>query len=284
MDSITLKSPAKINIGLNILNKRDDGYHNLETIFYPLLLTDFIKFRKSNQESFSSNSDELNSKPENLILLAKRLIEEKLNKKFTTEITLEKIIPIGGGLGGGSSNAATTLIALNKLFNLNIGFTQLSEIALQLGSDVPFFLNPVPVFAESRGEKMQPLNISINYPIIIVNPGINISTGFAFSKIYPVVPVVKLSAVFSRSSIDLKLMREKVKNDFEEIIFKEYPLVGQIKFKLYELGAEFALMTGSGSSVFGIFNNLQKASFAEDYFKQKYFTYLNNPFQTGSIT
>ena len=283
MDSIILKSPAKINIGLNVINKRDDGYHDLETIFYPVLLADFIQIRKSNQDSFSTNSVDLN-KQDNLILKAKNLIEEKLNKKFTTEITLEKIIPIGGGLGGGSSNAATTLIALNKLFNLNIGFTQLSEIALQLGSDVPFFLNPVPVFAESRGEKMLPLNISINYPIIIVNPGINISTGFAFSKIYPVVPVVKLSAVFSRSSIDLKLMREKVKNDFEEIIFKEYPLVGQIKFKLYELGAEFALMTGSGSSVFGIFNNLQKASFAEDYFKQKYFTYLNNPFQTGSIT
>ena len=283
MDSIILKSPAKINIGLNVINKRDDGYHDLETIFYPVLLSDFIQIRKSNQDSFSTNSVDLN-KQDNLILKAKNLIEEKLNKKFTTEITLEKIIPIGGGLGGGSSNAATTLIALNKLFNLNIGFTQLSEIALQLGSDVPFFLNPVPVFAESRGEKMQPLNISINYPIIIVNPGINISTSFAFSKIYPAVPVVKLSIVFSRSSIDLKLMREKVKNDFEEIIFKEYPLVGQIKFKLYELGAEFALMTGSGSSVFGIFNNLQKASFAEDYFKQKYFTYLNNPFQTGSIT
>jgi len=284
MDSIILKSQAKINIGLNVLRKRNDGYHDLETIFYPILLTDIIKFVKSSYNSFSSSSDELNQKEDNLILRAKRLLEEKVNRKLTTEITLGKNIPIGGGLGGGSSNAAATLIALNNLFNLSISFTELSRLALQLGSDVPFFLNPVPVFAESRGEKMLPLRVSINYPILIVNPGINISTSLSFSKINPAVPTVRLNTLFSNSSIDLELMKEKVKNDFEEIIFKEYPVVGQIKTKLYELGAEFALMTGTGSSVFGIFNNLQKASFAEDDFKQKYFTYLNNPFQAGSIT
>ena len=284
MDSIILKSPAKINIGLNVLRKRNDGYHDLETIFYPLLLTDIIKFVKSSYNSFSSNSDELNQKEDNLILRAKRLLEEKVNRKLTTEITLEKNIPIGGGLGGGSSNAATTLIALNKLFNLKISFIELSELALQLGSDVPFFLNPVPSFAESRGEKLIPIPFQLSYPILIVNPGINISTSSSFSKINPAVPAVRLNTLFSNLSINLELMKEKVKNDFEKIIFKEYPAVGQIKAKLYELGAEFALMTGTGSSVFGIFNNLQKARIAEDDFKQKYFTYLNNPFQSGSIT
>lgn len=284
MDFIILKSPAKINLGLNVLRKRNDGYHDLETIFYPLLLTDIIKFVKSSYNSFSSNSDALNQKEDNLILRAKRQLEEKVNRKLTTEITLEKKIPIGGGLGGGSSNAATTLIAFNKLFNLKISFFELSELALQLGSDVPFFLNPVPCFAESRGEKLIPIPFQLTYPILIVNPGINISTSSSFSKINPAVPAVRLNTLFSNSSIDLELMKEKVKNDFEEIIFKEYPVVGQIKTKLYELGAEFALMTGTGSSVFGIFNNLQKASFAEDDFKQKYFTYLNNPFQAGSIT
>ena len=284
MDEITIKSPAKINLGLNVIRKRSDGFHDIETVFYPLLLSDILKIKKSSKNNFTSNSDELNSKKDNLILSAKTLIEKTFKKKLNVEIILEKNIPIGGGLGGGSSNAALTLIGLNRLFNLNLSFTELSDLALELGSDVPFFLNPQPSYAESRGEKLSPVPIAINYPILLINPGINISTSWAFSEITPTKPEFRIKEIFSEVENDFKSLKNKLKNDFENIVFKKYPEIEKIKINLYELGADFAMMSGSGSSVYGIFNNLQKASYAEDYFKLKYFTYLNNPFTEGSFT
>jgi 4-diphosphocytidyl-2-C-methyl-D-erythritol kinase len=284
MDKIIVESPSKINLGLNIVRKRDDGYHDLETIFIPLLLSDKITFFKSNEFFFRTDSKLLNQLKDNLILKAIRLLEDFTDRKIVLDIVVEKAIPIGGGLGGGSSNAAITLKTVNKLFELGLSNQELSKLALKLGSDVPYFLNPVPSYAESRGELLYPLNIEIPYPILIVNPRIKIDTAWAFKKIEPVSPVKNLRHILQESLDDFDKLRSYVKNDFEELIFKQFPLLKQIKEDLYKQGAQFALMSGTGSTVYGIFSNLQKAYWAEDYFKKDFFTFLNNPFTKGSIT
>lgn len=284
MDKLIVESPAKINLGLNVIRVRNDGYHDLETIFIPLLLSDNITFIKSENLIFQTDSEFLNSLNDNLILNAIELLERQTNKTICVNIQVEKIIPIGGGLGGGSSNAATTLKSINKMFGLGLDNNILSKIALELGSDVPFFLNPILSYAESRGELLYPLNLEIPYPILVVNPRIKIDTIWAFKKIKPKYPIKNLRDVFREGLIDFDDLKKNVKNDFEEIVFKEYPELKQIKEKLYDQGAEFALMSGTGSTVYGIFSNLQRAMWAEEYFKQIYFTFLNNPFTKGSIT
>lgn len=284
MDKITVESPAKLNLGLNIIRKRPDGYHDLETIFLPLLLSDKISFSKSNEYGFRTDSILLNELNDNLILKAVRLLEELISKKFVLDIYVEKNIPIGGGLGGGSSNAAITLKTINKLFDLRLEYKVLADLALQLGSDVSYFFNPIVSYAESRGEILHPFNLEIPYPILIVNPRIKIDTGWAFKKIRPTHPIKNLRDIFQDGSIDFDKLKIYVKNDFEEVVFKEFPLIKQIKEEFYQQGAEFALMSGTGSTVYGIFSNLQKAYWAEEYFKPQYFTFLNNPFTKGSIT
>ncbi|MCW8961028.1 MAG: 4-(cytidine 5'-diphospho)-2-C-methyl-D-erythritol kinase [Ignavibacteriaceae bacterium] len=283
MEEIKVESHSKINIGLNVVDKREDGFHNLQTVFYPLLLSDKLTFQKSNKLEFNSNSDFLKNLDDNLIIKAIKLIEVKSGVEIKVKIFVEKLIPIGGGLGGGSSNAAAALKAINKLFSLELNYEKLAEITLELGSDVPFFLKHNPAYAESRGEKLFPLNLEIQYPIVIVNPGINISTRWAFERINPSKPNYNLRELLSKN-FDFKVIRDYVTNDFEPIVFKEYPVIEKIKKDLYELGANFALMSGTGSTVYGIFSNLQKAYWAEEHFKQSYFTFINNPFNKGSIT
>jgi len=284
MDKIVVDSPAKINLGLNVVNKREDGYHDLETIFLPLLLSDKLTFIKSDKLTISSNSDLLNNLQNNLVFKAIKLLEEFTNQTLLIEIFIDKIIPIGGGLGGGSSNAATTLKTINKMFKLSLTVQELSELALKLGSDVPYFLNPVPAFAESRGEILHPLDMELPYPILIVNPGIKIDTSLTFKKIKPSIPKRSLREFIHSGLTELDSLKDYFINDFEQVVFKEYPLLKDIKEKLYYQGAQFALMSGTGSTVYGIFSNLQKAYWAEDFFKQKYFTFLHNPFNQGSIT
>lgn len=284
MEQLTVESPAKINLGLNIIRRRTDGYHDLETIFIPLLLSDILTFSKSDELGLTTNSKQLNELNDNLILKAIKLLERQSKRKILVNIFVEKIIPIGGGLGGGSSNAALTLKAINKLFQLGFSFTELSEFASELGSDVPFFLNPVPSYAESRGEILFPLDLELSFPILIVNPGIKIDTGWAFSKIKPSKPVKNLREIFIEKKNDITEYGNYIKNDFEEIVFKEYPILREIKKDFYNQGAKFALMSGTGSTVYGLFTNLQQAYWAEEFFKQKYFTFLNVPFNKGSIT
>jgi 4-diphosphocytidyl-2-C-methyl-D-erythritol kinase len=283
MEEIKVESPSKINIGLNVVEKRNDGFHNLQTVFYPLLLADKLVFQKSDNLKLISDSKKIEELNDNLILEAIKLIENETGLKIKVKISLEKNIPIGAGLGGGSSNAAATLKGINKLYELKLDYKNISDLALKLGSDVPFFLSAVPSYGESRGEKLIPLNLEIQYPILVINPGINISTRWAFEKIIQSKPNYNLIQLLS-GKLDFTEIRNQVKNDFEPIVFKEYPVIGKIKKDLYEKGANFALMSGTGSTVYGIFSNLQKALYAEEYFQQSYFTFLNNPFDKGSIT
>lgn len=278
MEEITVKSIAKINIGLNIVSKREDGYHNLETIFYPIQLHDILRFKKSDKIYFSSNSDLLNSEKENLILKAINVLENYANKKIKVEIYLDKKIPIGAGLGGGSSNAAFTLKTINDLFELNISNEELRKLGLTLGSDVPLFLFDLPAYAESRGEKLRKIDFRIRDYILIVNPNIHISTKWAFSKISPKTPKHNLIEIIEKYSEDYSIWKELIKNDFEPIVLNEYTEIKELKKSLTELGSEFCLMTGSGSTFFAIFKETKLLNEAKEYLQRKgYFVYSENP-------
>lgn len=278
MENIILKSKAKINIGLNITSKRSDGFHNLETIFYPINLFDELTFNKASKFSFHCNDDNLNKEKTNLIIKAKEELENYFRMELPVEIYLKKNIPIGAGLGGGSSNAATTLLALIKLFNLKIETNDLNKIALNLGSDVPYFLNPVTAFAESRGEILTPINIKIKETLLVVNPGIHISTKWAFGFIKPKVPQVSLKSIIDKSEIDINDLKKIATNDFEEIVFKDYIQIKEIKEKMLQFGASFSMMTGTGSTVWGFFEDEEAAYQTELYFKCKnYFTFIQIP-------
>ncbi len=275
MDEIAVKSPAKINIGLNIINKRDDGFHNLETIFYPINLFDEISFSKSDRFTFNSNDENLNKEKTNLIIRAKELLENEFLTQLPVNIYLKKNIPIGAGLGGGSSNAATTLLSLSKLFNLELSQKNILDLAIKLGSDVPYFLNPVPSFAESRGEKLFPINFRIKKYLLIVNPGIHIATKWAFSLITPKQPIICLKSLIDKPNIKIEDVMSIATNDFEEIVFKHFPEIKKIKEKMIYFGANYSMMTGTGSAVWAMFDDEEAAYQTELFLKCKnYFTFI----------
>ncbi len=275
MKRLIVKAPAKINLGLNIISKREDGFHNLETIFYPVEgLFDVLTFEEAPRYSLITKNLEIPDVKENLVTKAKEMIEEFTGKELNVKITLKKNIPVGGGLGGGSSDAAKTLLGLNEFFELNIPKRELYKMALELGSDVPFFLLSRPAFAESRGEIMLTLNFKINFPVLLVNPGIHISTKEAFGYIEPKEEHIDYLKVSSLSDMEMAKLNSLLKNDFEDFVFSKYPEIKQIKDKLTESGAFFAMMTGTGSTVYGIFESLAEAETARKKFKDKYFTFL----------
>lgn len=256
MKYIEIKSPAKINIGLNILNKRPDGYHNLQTIFYPLFsLYDLIKIEKCDHFYFESNNDELKDDNSNLIIKAVKLLEKNFQKSFQVRIELEKNIPMGAGLGGGSSNAATVLVSLNEMFRLGIKHDQMIDLALELGSDVPFFIKSKPAIGFSRGENLKQIDLDIEKPILIVNPGIHISTKEAFSNLKLKEPELDYSQINVSDLSKFAYLKDNLKNDFEEFVFNKYREIGDIKSNMYRRDALFSLMSGSGSTVYGIFEN-----------------------------
>ncbi len=272
MREIKVKAPAKINLGLHVISRRVDGYHNIETIFYPINLFDVLTFKESDEFTFTSTNQEINES-DNLIIKAKNLLEDETKQKIKVHIHLEKNIPVGAGLGGGSSDAALTLKTLNKLFNFNLDREKLSELALILGSDVPFFLNPKPCFASSRGEKLEYLAIKIPYSILIINPGIHISTKWAYSMIIPKKPNTNLNDFRQKDLNAPNKLKLLIKNDFEEIVFKEYPQINGLKEKLYKMGSEFVLMSGSGSTLFAFFKDVLLGEKVRKELREEYFIF-----------
>ncbi|OGU76335.1 MAG: 4-(cytidine 5'-diphospho)-2-C-methyl-D-erythritol kinase [Ignavibacteria bacterium RBG_16_34_14] len=276
MEELKVKAPAKINLGLHVVSKRDDGYHNIETIFYPIKLYDILTFKKTSSFRFSSDSKELSKSSDNLIIKAKDLLEEETKLKLKVHIHLEKNIPIGGGLGGGSSDATITLISLNKFFSLKTSKERLKELAFHLGSDAPFFLNPKTSYASSRGEKLERKKLIINYPLLIINPGIHISTKWAYSIITPKTPTFNLKDLEQKNLNAPHNLSDILRNDFEEIVFKKYPAIKKLKEELNNSSALFVLMSGSGSTMFAVFENKTLAEKVMNKFKSKYFSFLQN--------
>lgn len=260
-------SNCKINIGLYITEKRADGYHNLETVFLPLPLFDVIELMEADTTTISVLGQPVpGSSEDNIILKAWWLLKNDFPALPAVHFYLLKNIPVGAGLGAGSANGAYALIALNNKFHLNLSTGQLSSYALQLGSDCPFFIKNKPNFASGRGELFEEVVPDLSgYKIVIVNPGIHISTPLAFSQIQPQPAPVNLKEAVSRP---VEEWNNLVTNDFEEPVIKKYPEIGTIKQSLYDMGADFALMSGSGSTVYGLF---KKDTDMTPHFPDNYF-------------
>ena len=241
-------SNAKINIGLFIKDKRPDGYHNLESIFYPIPLVDLIEILPAQQESFTNTGISIDGE-NNLILQAVNLLRRDFNIP-TISIHIHKQIPLGSGLGGGSSNASFTLKLLNDLFNLKLSEQKLSEYALGLGSDCPFFIYNKPSLVKGRGEIIQPIDFSLKGKYIkLIYPDIHISTREAFEG---------FKDKSEKWAIDLKSYSTDwmniLSNDFEVGICQKYLEINELKSELIEEGAVYTSLTGTGSSLYGIFD------------------------------
>lgn len=243
---------AKINIGLFITEKRADGYHNIETVFYPVKIYDVLEVHDADIFSFETVGLAIPSQGKNLCEKAYDLLSADFPLR-PISIHLLKNIPIGAGLGGGSSDAAYVLKAINEHFKLGLSVDKLEHYAAKLGADCPFFIENKAVYASGIGTTLENIALDLsNYYIVIVDPGIHISTMEAYHSIQPQRPVSDL-----RRAIQLPIQEWKyhIVNDFELGIFAKYPAIEKIKHLLYEEGALYASMSGSGSAVFGIFEH-----------------------------
>ncbi|MCX8056801.1 MAG: 4-(cytidine 5'-diphospho)-2-C-methyl-D-erythritol kinase [Ignavibacteria bacterium] len=245
-------SHAKINLGLNIISKREDGYHNIETIFYPIELNDVLEFTITDNFSIQCNDLSIPTDEKNLIYKARNILSDFIGKELNVKVALEKNIPSFAGLGGGSSNAATTLIALNEIFDLKLTQFDLLELASKIGSDVPFFILNQPAFAEGRGEILTPLpKLKLNYKILVIVPEVKVSTAWAYSNFKKSNKKIDLRLIQTKD--DFEHYKDLITNDFETIVFSEFPQIKMIKDQLIKFGAIFSLLSGSGSAVYGFF-------------------------------
>jgi 4-diphosphocytidyl-2-C-methyl-D-erythritol kinase len=266
---------CKINLGLHIGNKREDGFHNLETVFCPIPLKDAVEIITSSSTTpvtYSSSGNIIEGKEEdNLCIKAYHLLKKDFPSLPNIQLHLHKVIPTGAGLGGGSADAAFTLSLLNKKFNLNLSTPKLLNFALELGSDCPFFIINKPCFATGRGEVLEEIELDLSaYKFVLVNPKIHVNTGWAFGA---------WSGGYKPSDHNFKDTKEiiqqpittwkdELQNDFEKVVFEKHPAIKSVKEELYKQGAIYAAMSGSGSTVFGIFNKEDKLdlNFDSNYF------------------
>jgi 4-diphosphocytidyl-2-C-methyl-D-erythritol kinase len=242
---------AKINIGLNVIERRPDGYHNLETVFYPIAIKDALEIVVSDKLSFQSTGLDIPGRVEdNLCIKGYHLLKKDFDLP-PVKIHLHKHIPIGAGLGGGSANAAFFIKLLNQNFDLSLSAEQMMNYARQLGADCAFFIQNKPVFAFDRGDEFEPIRLDLSaYKIVLVMPPAHVSTSEAYGGVKPAPVKDSLMELIYRPVSEWK---NYIKNDFETSVFKNHPVVRGIKASLYEVGALFASMSGSGASVFGIF-------------------------------
>lgn len=244
---------AKINIGLNITEKRPDNYHNLESVFYPIPVKDVLEIVESNEEKTQLHISGIEidgDTNDNLIMKAYRLLAADFSIP-NVDIYLKKLIPFGAGLGGGSADAAFTLKALNELFSLGLSLEQLENYASKLGADCPFFVRNQPTYATGIGNIFEPVDISLKGTfMVLVKPEVFISTKEAYSLIKPKKTEVPVKEKIKQP---MDTWKNSIVNDFEYSVFPQHPSIEEIKNTLYEQGAVYASMSGSGSSVFGFF-------------------------------
>lgn len=278
---------CKINLGLQILNKREDGFHNLATVFYPVGWKDVVEVIRnddgrqtkdySNEQnsrltthdiSFSSTGLKVAGDPQNnLCIKAYHLLKKDFPSLSPVQMHLYKTIPMGAGLGGGSADGAFTLKLLNEKFQLGLTTQQLIDYALKLGSDCPFFILNQPCYATGRGEVLESVELDLsNYKFVLINPNIHINTAWAFAQLQlKGEPRADLRNIIQQP---ISTWEEQLINDFEEPVCKAHPEIAAIKQQLYDAGALYASMTGSGSTVFGILEKTanSKFSFPKNYF------------------
>jgi len=243
---------AKINIGLNVINRRPDGYHNIETIFYPVKINDALEIIEADKLSFESSGLEIPGRAEdNLCIKSYHLLKKDFDLP-PVKIHLHKHIPIGAGLGGGSADAAFFIRLINQNFNLGLTDESMSDYARKLGADCAFFICNKPVFVFDGGDEFEPIKLDLsNYKIVLVMPPVHVSTAEAYSGVKPAPVKQSLMELIYKPVVEWK---NYIKNDFEDTVFKNHPEIRGVKAALYEAGAIYAGMSGSGASVFGIFD------------------------------
>ncbi len=251
---------AKINLGLNIVNRREDGYHNIETVFYPIKLEDSLEIvpaKMGENTTLTCHGRTVDCPMEkNLVTKAYRLLQKEFNLP-EVEMHLLKHIPDGAGLGGGSSDASSALIILNQLFDLGLSKQQLAERAATLGADCAFFIYNKPLMATGIGNIFSEVHVDLSgYYLFLVKPSVSVPTAAAYSKVTPRPSQTPIPEILSTPVCQWK---DVLKNDFEDSVFAQYPLLAEIKQQMYEMGASYASMSGSGSSMFGIFENANMA-------------------------
>ena len=248
---------AKINIGLNITEKRTDGFHNIESVFYPVEWCDALEIIP-NQDANAKNAVFQSSglaipgnESSNLCLKAWNLLQDRIN--IPPMIHLHKVIPMGAGLGGGSADGAFTLKMLNEVYELELSNDELKDFARKLGSDCAFFIENRPVFCFNKGDEFEDFTLDLKGKfVVLINPDIHISTAEAYSGVSPKKPEIALKTALSQP---ISTWKEIVKNDFEEKLLLKYPTIAEVKETLYQAEAVYASMTGSGSTVYGIFEH-----------------------------
>lgn len=242
---------AKINLGLNIVSKRPDGYHNIETVFYPIPVKDALEVVAAHTPAFSQTGIPVDAPAEkNLVIKALRLLEATYRVP-PLKIHLLKAIPFGAGLGGGSADAAFMLKLVDRFARLGIPEEELEKLAGRLGADCPFFIRNRPVFATGTGNVFEPVDVSLSgYHLCLVKPDVAVSTPEAYARVTPAVPPASLKEIIR---LPVSEWKEAMINDFEASVFPRFPQIRSLKDKLYEAGALYAAMSGSGSSVFGLF-------------------------------
>jgi len=254
---------AKINIGLYVTTKRADGYHNIESVFYPVPCVDALEFVPSTNTSFATTGIPVPGNEEhNLCLKAYRLLRRDFSRIGELQIHLHKMIPMGAGLGGGSADGAFMVNMLNEFYKLNLSVDERKNYSSQLGSDCPFFIENRPAFVTGRGEVVEKISLNLSgWWIVLVFPGIHVATQLAFSKIKPAAAVFDLRNI---ESLPVEGWKRTIENQFEKSVFQEFPIIEEIKASLYLFGATYASMSGSGSSVYGLFRakpNIEQFSF-----------------------
>lgn len=269
---------AKINLGLNVVERRPDGYHNLETVFYPIPISDALEVTLMNPKFPSPFDCDLKvtnisiegDEQRNLVVRAYQLLKQKFPELPRVHAHLHKSIPTQAGMGGGSSDCAYMIRLLNEQFQLGLTTQQMQQQAAQLGADCAFFILSQPAYAEGVGERLEPVNLDLShYWIAVVRPDIPVPTKEAFSLIHPQQPLKNCRDVIMQP---IETWREDLVNDFEKSVFPIHPEIGAIKERLYELGAIYAAMSGSGSAVFGLFSERIKIS---EHFPEM-FTYCSH--------
>ncbi len=258
-DTLEIHAPAKVNLFLEVLNKRPDGYHNINSLFQAVTLFDILKFKKTADSTCRVHLTNKNAADitDNLIGKAYHLMKLNFNLKGGVEVRLEKNIPIAAGLGGGSSDGAATIMALNHLFNLRLEKKEMLGLALELGSDIPFFFSKGQALVSGRGEKIEETSFPMGYKIVLVSPALSLSTKEGYASL-------KMDLTVSGTPYNLNAYRNleeflesllKARNVFESVQFEKYPKLGEIKERLENCGAEFARMSGSGPTIFGVFRD-----------------------------
>ena len=280
MKKIVINSNAKVNIGLRLLKRNNNGYHDIVTVFQEIDFFDIITLTKiQNGCSFNSNVDWLKNDEDNLCIAAYKLMDKNYDIGGV-DIGLNKKIPAGSGLGGGSSNAASIIKGICELFNLNVPNNELEDLAVNIGADVPFFISGSIQLGEGIGEKLTPLEKKVSGKYLIIIPDIVINTSWAYSQfkngLDTSASAINFASLLNNRTTgfnELKL----IENDFESIVVPAYPEIGEIKEQLCVLGAQYASLSGSGSTVFGIFNDDALLDKAFSYFTPKYNTFVSVP-------